>query len=195
MAKAENFSAKYFEGMSKTMQEVDHQEVDKMVNIILEAHQNNKQIFVFGNGGSASTASHFGCDLGKGAAVKGVRRLRIMSLNDNIAHFSAIANDLGYENVFLEQLKNLMNNGDVVIGITVSGNSENIIKAFEYAKEKKAFTVGWIGNKGGKLLKFCDAAVVVSSGDFGLVESLHMILEHLVAHCVRERLEQSVPHQ
>lgn len=184
-----SFSAKYFETMFKTMKEVDHESVAKVIGIIMDAHKKDKQVFVFGNGGSASTASHFACDLGKGAVVKGRRRLRIMSLNDNVPHFSAIANDMGYENVFLEQLKNLMNRSDVVIGITVSGNSPNIIKAFEYARKKKATRIGWIGNKGGKLLRLCDATIVVSSKNFGLVESLHMVLEHLISHSVREALE------
>lgn len=184
-----NFSAKYFDLMFKTMKEIDHESVAKVINMILGAHKKDKQVFVFGNGGSASTASHFACDLGKGAVVKGRRRLRVMSLNDNMAYFSAVANDMGYENVFLEQLKNLMNRGDVVIGISVSGNSLNILRAFEYARKKNGATVGWIGNKGGRLKRLCNAAIVVSSRDFGLVESLHMVLEHLISHSVKESLE------
>ena len=185
-----NFSAEYFESMTKTMGEIDHSAVARVIDIILDAYKSDSQVFVFGNGGSASTASHFACDLGKGASVKGQRRLRIMSLNDNMAHFSAIANDMGYENIFLEQLKNLLNRGDVVIGLSVSGNSPNILKAMRFARRKGATAVGWIGNAGGKLEALTDAAIVVSSRDFGLVESLHMILEHLIAHSVHEAIKR-----
>ena len=183
-------SADYFDDMARTMGEVDHRDVARVIDIIVGAYEKDRQVFVFGNGGSASTASHFACDLGKGAAVEGLRRFRIMSLNDNMAHFSAIANDMGYENIFVEQLKNLLNRGDVVIGISVSGNSPNILKAMRFAQRQGATTVGWIGNGGGKLRTLTDAAITVSSGDFGLVESLHMILEHLIAHSIREHVER-----
>lgn len=183
-------SADYFDDMARTMGEVDHRDVTRVIDIIVGAYEKDRQVFVFGNGGSASTASHFACDLGKGAAVEGLRRFRIMSLNDNMAHFSAIANDMGYENIFVEQLKNLLNRGDVVIGISVSGNSPNILKAMRFARRQGATTVGWIGNGGGKLRALTDAAITVSSGDFGLVESLHMILEHLIAHSIREHVER-----
>lgn len=178
--------------MIDLMKEVDHTSIARAIDTILAAHANDRQVFVFGNGGSASTASHFACDLGKGAVVEGRRRLRILSLNDNVSHFSAIANDMGYDNVFVEQLKNLMNPGDAVIGITVSGNSPNILKAFEYARSIGGTTVGWIGNGGGKLGTLCDTAIVSSSCDFGLVESLHMVLEHLIANAVRETLERQL---
>jgi D-sedoheptulose 7-phosphate isomerase len=104
-----------------------------------------------GNGGSASTASHFACDLGKGTIIEGKPRFRVISLNDNISLITALSNDCGYEEVFREQLMNLVNTGDIVIGITGSGNSPNVLKAMEYARSRGAVTIGFIGFDGGKL--------------------------------------------
>lgn len=165
-----------------------HEDLAEIVALIVEACRESKQVFIFGNGGSASTASHFACDLGKGAVVENRPRLRVQSLNDNMAIMTAISNDISYEMVFAEQLKNLLNPGDVVIGISASGNSPNVLRAFEYAREIGGRTIGLIGFGGGKMAPLSDVKVVVDSYDYGVVEGLHMVLEHLISQSVREKL-------
>jgi len=176
-----NFMEKYFDLQKESLNELITAELDRQVEILYDAWKQDKQVFLIGNGGSASTASHFACDLGKGAAIEGKRRFRIMSLNDNMAVFSAYANDNGYEHVFSEQLINVLNEGDVVIGITVSGNSPNILQAMEYAREVGAITLGWIGCNGGKLKDMVDSALILSSSNFGVVEGAHVVLHHAIA--------------
>lgn len=160
----------------------------EIVQILVQACHDGRQVFIFGNGGSASTASHFACDLGKGAALPGKRRLRVMSLNDNVALMTAISNDISYEMVFKEQLINVLNPGDVIIGISASGNSPNVVRAFEYAREVGATTIGLIGFGGGKMKGLSDQSVIIDSWDYGVVEGLHLVLEHLIAQGVRRQL-------
>ena len=176
-----DFMGKYFEWQKDSLDELLTAELDRQVKILYDAWKQDKQVFIIGNGGSASTASHFACDLGKGAAIEGKRRFRIMSLNDNMAVFSAYANDNGYESVFSEQLMNVLNPGDVLIGITVSGNSPNILRAVEYANKVGATTLGWIGFNGGKLKEIVDSALCLSSSNFGVVEGAHVVLHHAIA--------------
>ena len=160
----------------------------EIVQVLVQACHDGRQVFIFGNGGSASTASHFACDLGKGAALPDKRRLRVMSLNDNVALMTAISNDISYEMVFKEQLINVLNPGDVIIGISASGNSPNVVRAFEYAREVGASTIGLIGFGGGKMKALSDHSVIIDSWDYGVVEGLHLVLEHLIAQGVRRQL-------
>ena len=184
-----NFVSEYFRQQKESLDEMLNDELVRQVEVLFRAWKEDKQVFVFGNGGSASTASHFSCDLGKGAAIEGKRRFRIMSLNDNMAVFSAYANDNGYEHVFSEQLKNVLNPGDVVIGITASGNSPNILEAMEYARSVGAFTIGWIGFGGGKLKDLVDSHLTLSSRNYGIVEGAHVILHHAIAQHFMEVLK------
>lgn len=165
----------------------------EMAKMIDDARNKGRNIFVMGNGGSASTASHLAQDLNKAAWKPGTKRFRAIALNDNIPIMLAIANDDSYENVFVEQLKNFINEGDVVIGISGSGNSKNVLNAIEYANQHKGITIGWTGMGGGKLAKMAKLSIVVpdssiradpASLDGGLddrmqlSENFHVLLMH-----------------
>ncbi|MGH1490445.1 MAG: D-sedoheptulose-7-phosphate isomerase, partial [Acidimicrobiales bacterium] len=162
--------------------------VESIVDLIVDACNNRRQVFIFGNGGSASTASHFCCDLGKGQVVEGKPRLRVASLNDNMAWITAIANDISYDEIFKEQLVNFLEPEDVVIAISASGNSPSIISAMEYVNEVGAVGVGMIGFGGGKLANLCKESLIVDSYDYGVVEGLHLVLEHMIAQSVGKKL-------
>ncbi len=172
------------------MDSLSVEDIRQVIDRIMNAYDRDQQIFVIGNGGSASTASHFACDLGKGTIVQGQRRLRIMSLTDNVAVMTAWANDVSYDDMFVEQLKNLLNPGDLVIGISASGNSPNILKAIDYARSRKAMTVGLTGFGGGKLVAAADTCIVVDSDDYGPVEDIHLILDHIFRLWIHEELLQ-----
>src|SRR3972149_8977256 len=136
-----NISAKiedYLASLRQTLSELSKAEIQRLVDLILSARAADKQIFVFGNGGSAATASHFACDLGKGTIDREKRRFRVISLCDQIPMMTAWANDANYSDIFIEQLRNLLNEDDLVIGISRSGNSPNVLKALEYAKQRQA---------------------------------------------------------
>ena len=168
-------------------------EIAEMAKIIDTARNNGKQIFAMGNGGSASTASHLVQDLNKAANREGRKRFKAIALNDNIPIMLAIANDDSYENVFVEQLKNFLQSGDVVIGISGSGNSKNVLNAIEYANKNGGITIGWSGYGGGKLSKMVKLSIVVPDSsvranppvpDGGLddrmqtSENFHLVLTH-----------------
>jgi D-sedoheptulose 7-phosphate isomerase len=162
--------------------------VERVVEIIVAAHQQNQHVYILGNGGSASTASHFACDLSKATIVDGQPRLRVTSLTDNVALLTAWANDTSYENVFAEPLANLVNPGDVVIAISASGNSPNVLAAVRSARARGAVTVGLVGFSGGLLQDSVDAAVHVPSHHYGVVEDCHLVLEHGITESTRQAL-------
>ncbi len=162
--------------------------VERVVEILLDAYHRRQHVYVFGNGGSASTASHFACDLSKATIIAGRPRLRVTSLTDNVALLTAWANDTLYERVFAEQLANLLNPGDVVIAISASGNSANVLAAVEEARERGAVTVGLVGFTGGRLQEAVDLAVHVPSDSYGVVEDCHLVLEHAITESTRKAL-------
>src|SRR5712691_11575084 len=144
--------------------------VERVVGIILDAYDAGGHVFVVGNGGSAANASHFACDLSKATIVDRRARLRVTSLTDNIALLTAWANDTSYDRVFSEQLTNLLDPGDVVIAISASGNSPNVVSAVLAARLMRASTIALVGFAGGRLLEAVDAAIHVPSNDYGVVE-------------------------
>src|SRR3989338_5448665 len=150
----------YLNYFKKTLEYLDLKDLNDIINTLLKAYKEDKQIFIMGNGGSAVLASHFACDLGKGTLQNVYddkeKRFRVISLTDNIALMTAYSNDLDYEHVFSQQLKNLVNANDVVIGISASGNSKNVINAIHLAKKNKAITIGLLGFDGGKLRDLVD---------------------------------------
>ncbi len=178
----------YISHLQGVLERLTLPDVKASIDAIMEAYYADKQIFVIGNGGSASTASHIACDLGKGTSVPGKPRFRVISLTDNVATMTAWSNDVSYEDVFIEQLKNLVNPGDLVLGISASGNSENVIRAMRYASEIGCKTVGWSGFGGGTLAEICDINVVVDSNLYGPVEDVHLILNHILHSWIREEL-------
>ena len=160
---------------------------------LYRAYQDGKQVFVLGNGGSASTASHMAADLAKNTIGPNMRRFRILSLNDNMALLTALSNDLGYRRVFAEQLMNLIRPGDVLVAISGSGNSSNVVEAIEYARSQSAQVVGLLGFGGGLAAPLCDTAVIVDSSDYGVIEDAHLVLNHILVEYFRERLFRERP--
>ena len=181
--------SKYISELSDILRTMDKQVINDAVNLLWEAYEHNRQVFIFGNGGSASTASHMACDIGKGVVREGKRRFRVQSLCDNVATMTAWANDVSYETMFKDQLENLLNPGDVVIAISASGNSPNIIRAVEFAKEQGAIIMGMSGFSGGKLKQLSDVSLYFKVSDYGQVEDLHLMCEHIITQCIRERME------
>jgi D-sedoheptulose 7-phosphate isomerase len=155
-------------------------EIQRLVDLILSARAADKQICVFGNGGSAATASHFACDLGKGTIQRGKRRLRVISLCDQIPMMTAWVNDADYSDIFVEQLSNLLNEDDLVIGISSSGNSPNVLKALQHAKEQRAITVALTGFRGGQVRDIVDRCLIVPSTSVQIIEEVHLVLGHII---------------
>lgn len=184
--------SEYVAQLKRTLDRMPWERMEQIVDLLDAARLAGHQVFIFGNGGSASTASHMACDLGKNTVMPGTPRLRTLSLNDNMALFSALGNDYGYENVFVEQLHNLVDTGDVVIAISASGNSPNVIKAVTLAAERGATTVGFCGFNGGKLAKIVDLAVVAENDCIEQVEDIHVILEHMITSAMRQRIRAAV---
>ena len=160
--------------------------IDQTVGELQAARLEGRQVFIFGNGGSASTATHFVCDLAKNTKRKGIPHFRAIGLTDNMAEFSAYANDEGYDNVFLQPLTNLLELGDIAIGISASGNSENVIRAIEYAREMGSTTIGFTGFDGGKLAQVVDINLHVNCARCEQVEDLHLMFEHMIVKAIKE---------
>ncbi len=158
----------------------------QVVELIETARANGKRVFTFGNGGSAATASHFASDLSKGAISQGKPRIGAFALTDNVPLLSAWANDTAYESIFAEQLENLVETGDVAIGISGSGNSQNVLNGVKVAKSKGASTIGFIGFDGGKLKSLVDLAIIVPNHNMEQVEDIHLLLAHIITTCLRK---------
>ncbi len=169
----------YFAGLSALIGKLPWEEIEGFVGLLREARERGSCVFVFGNGGSATTASHFACDLGKGTVREGVPRFRVVTLHD-LATFSAYANDYGYETVFAEPLKSLARPGDVAVGISASGNSPNVLRAMEVAREMGLRTVGLTGYRGGKLRDLVELCIIVPSEDMQHIEDMHLAILHAV---------------
>ena len=170
----------YFSEVIRSIQNLPRQELLKVIDILRTARMEGKTVYVFGNGGSAATASHMVCDFGKNTRQPEKPSLKIVALNDNMATFSAYANDEGYERVFVEQLITLANPGDVALAISGSGNSPNVLLAVEAARQIGMVTVGLIGFEGGKLKDLVETCVIVPSDDIAAVEDVHMVIDHVI---------------
>jgi D-sedoheptulose 7-phosphate isomerase len=160
--------------------------VAELIEVFREAHQHDRQIFVFGNGGSASNSSHFITDLGKGASDKLPSRFRCLSLNDNISWITALGNDYAYEDVFLRQLQNFARPGDLVMTMSVSGNSPNLVKAIDWAVNNGMYTIALVGGKRGRLAQLAQKVIVIDSEHYGRVEDAHMGICHMVCYAFME---------
>ena len=171
----------YLSYLSELVLKLDHDEIVKVINLLLDARQTGNKIFFIGNGGSAATASHFANDLAIGTRTNS-NPFRVMSLTDNNAVITAIANDYGYENVFVKQLEALYSKGDLLVAISASGNSPNLLKAVNFVKKRNGLTIGLTGFDGGKLKKIVDYVIHVPTdkGEHGPVEDIHMIFDHIV---------------
>jgi D-sedoheptulose 7-phosphate isomerase len=183
----------YLERLTTTLNKIPTDRVEQLADLLYRAYADGKQVFTLGNGGSASTASHMAADLSKNTIGPNMRRFRIMSLNDNMSLVSALSNDLGYENMFAEQLQNLIHPGDVLIAISGSGNSPNVLRAIEYAQSRSAEVAALLGFNGGKAAELADLSVLVDSHDYGVVEDAHLIINHILVEYFRERLAAEHP--
>ena len=183
----------YLSRLRGTIDSLPADKLTRLGEMLFRAYDSEKQVFTLGNGGSASTASHIAADLAKNTIGPNMRRFRIASLNDNTAILTALANDLGYQNVFSEQLQNLIRPGDLLIAVSASGNSPNVIKAIRYAQSKSAEVVGLLGFDGGAAARLADLAIVVDSKDYGVVEDTHLIINHILVEYFRKRLAEDQP--
>lgn len=177
-----NFPEQYKADLLKTIDSIDLNKVSQVIDLFKYARSNARRIFVCGNGGSASTASHFACDIVKGASYNRNTRFRIMALTDQLPTLTAYANDVSYDAVFVEQLKNFAEPGDVVMGISGSGNSPNVLRAIEYANAINCRTVALTGRDGGKLGPMAQLNVQVPVPHMGRIEDAHMIVCHMIGY-------------
>ena len=187
MSYSSNNVRAYLDRLHAMLAAMDAESVVKAAGVLLDAYDRQRTVFICGNGGSASTASHMAADLGKNAVAAGKPRLRVISLNDNMAWFSSLANDLGYANVFVEQMENLLAPGDVLVTLSASGNSENVVRAAEFARARGGRVVALVGFTGGKLAAMADAVVHLRCDDYGPVEDGHLVLNHIFTEALRER--------
>lgn len=178
----------YLTQLQQTVANLSPNLIDQVVTLLLERVRWGSTVYIFGNGGSAATASHFACDLAKNTMVPNAPRFRAIALTDNISLISAWANDTAYENIFAAQLKPLVAAGDVVIGISCSGNSPNVLKAMAVAREHGAVTVAFTGDQGGSLKGMVDLCIQVPSPSIEQQEDVHLILEHCICATIREEL-------
>ena len=183
----------YLKRLEGAVQALPRERMNELGETLFRAYRNNKQVFLLGNGGSSSTSSHMAADLAKNTIGPNMKRFRIMSLNDNPAIITALANDLGYENVFSEQLTNLVQAGDLLIVVSASGNSPNVLKAMRYARTRSAEVVGLLGFDGGEAAELADLALIVPSNHYGVVEDVHLIINHILVDYFKARLAQARP--
>jgi len=181
-----NYPAEYKSELLKTLDSVDLNLVNQAIEWFKEARANGRQIFVCGNGGSASTASHFACDMVKGASYNRGQRFRIMALTDQLATITAYANDVSYDAVFVEQLRNFARQGDVVMALSGSGNSPNVIRALEYANSIGCRTIALTGRDGGKLAPLGQLSIQVKAPHMGRIEDAHMVVCHMIGYYFME---------
>ena len=186
------FNEHYLSEAKKIIDQLDTKKIEVAINMLLDANKNSKQVFIIGNGGSATTATHFANDLSKFCSVKGEKRFRAISLTDNISTITAWANDASYDKIFSEQLINLINKDDLLIVLSASGNSRNVIESVETAKLYGAKSLAFLGFDGGKIKGIADEYILVEYEDFGLVESTHLLLEHLIVSFIRKKLSGEI---
>lgn len=170
----------YLEHEIDTLKALDVNEINAALNLLLETFENGNTVFVFGNGGSSATASHFQNDFNKGVSEHTEKKFNFLCLNDNVATVMAVANDIGFEEVFRFQLIGHMRPGDVVMAISGSGNSKNVLNAVEYAKSQGAKVIGLTGFGGGKLKELSDVSLHVPVNSMQITEDIHMVFDHLM---------------
>jgi D-sedoheptulose 7-phosphate isomerase len=179
----------YFEELEGVVANLPHDSINRIAEELLKANESGRTVYLFGNGGSASLASHFACDLGKGTAYcNGGKRFRALALTDNIPTMTAWANDSSYEDIFAEQLRNFVQPQDIVFAISGSGNSKNILNALRVARGAGATTIGVTGFEGGEMKSLCDICVVVPSGNMQIIEDLHLSMAHSIFRIVSSRM-------
>ena len=176
------YAGAYLDYLASCFSSLDHEALARFVNLLLSSRESGAAVFFIGNGGSAATASHFANDISIGTRTCDDKPFRAISLTDNVAVMTALANDEGYDRMFVDQLKVQMRDGDSLVAISASGNSPNVIAAIEYARSRGATIVGLTGFDGGRLRELSDISLHVQTakGEYGPVEDIHMIFDHLV---------------
>jgi D-sedoheptulose 7-phosphate isomerase len=182
----ENFINQYIDGQVSALRSIPVDRVMGLVSLFRKALDDDRQIFVCGNGGSAANASHFVTDLGKGSSDKTYRRFRCLSLNDNVSWMTALGNDYDYSEVFSRQLMNVGKPGDLLMVISVSGSSPNLVKAVDWAKANGCVSIALVGGKKGRLAEISDHVVIVDDTHYGRVEDAHMGICHMIAYAFME---------
>jgi len=177
----------YISNLQQTMDRLSQPLISDVIHTLQRARMQGGQVFIMGNGGSASTASHFVCDLAKNTRYDGLPHFRAIGLADNMEIFSAYANDEGYENVFSQQLINLIKPGDIVIAISASGNSKNVLNAVDEARKYGVTTIGFTGFDGGRLGQMVDIHIHVQSNIIEHVEDIHLMLEHIIVRTIKDQ--------
>jgi D-sedoheptulose 7-phosphate isomerase len=196
-----SFIKNYLNELELITQRVSQADIQAVMDLLYEAWKDGKQVFIAGNGGSASTATHLACDLSKFTALEGKRRFRAICLNDNIPLVSALTNDLGWDSVYYEQLRNLMNPGDVLVVISVHGGSgadkagvwsKNILKAAKYIQDNGGKVIGLAGFDGGALKQESNACIVAPVNSTPQVEGFHVVLTHMLCDGLKQMITESV---
>lgn len=180
---------RYLNQQKAALDSIPHDAVSRLIARLRAALAEDRQIFVFGNGGSAANASHFATDLGKGSSDKLGKRFRVLSINDNVSWITALGNDYAYEDVYVRQLENYARPGDFVLVMSVSGNSPNLVKAIDWAKRHGVHTAALVGGKRGRLADLADEAIVIDSHHYGRVEDAHMAICHMLCYAFMEMPE------
>ena len=184
----------YFARLAKLIPGLPYDDIDAIAGVLLQAFGEDRTVFVFGNGGSAASASHAMVDMNKGTIAPGpVRRMKVIALTDNVPLLTAWANDASYEHVFSEQLKNFVRKGDVAFAVSASGNSPNVLLALKTARDHGAIAVGVAGYQGGKMKQLCDLCAVVPCDHVQMIEDMHHAILHSIFTMVRERLHSGRP--
>lgn len=183
----ETFVENYIAQNLTLLKSLDARAIARIIAEFEKARDTRKRIYAIGNGGSASTASHFVNDMGKGASIGRETRFKTIPLTDNVEWMTALSNDLCYEDVYVEQLKNFAEPGDVLLAISGSGNSENVLRAVRYANEVGCVTIGFTGFEGGKLRELVQHCVVIPSDHMGRIEDMHLILQHMICYYFMEQ--------
>ena len=189
-------AAAYFSILRQSAAGLAWDGVDLISRMLYRAYEQERTTYLFGNGGSASLASHFACDLTKGTCVdggNGQKRFRAVALTDNLAVLTAWANDSGYEDVFAEQLRGIVQTGDIAFAISCSGNSPNVLKALQVARDAGALTIGLGGFEGGSMKSMCDMSLIVTSDNMQIIEDLHLSVAHCLFTLVRNQIVSEAP--
>jgi len=198
--KSKDFVNEYLRELESITRCISIEDINSVIELLYNTWKKGRQVFLAGNGGSAPTATHFACDLAKFTSIEGKKRFRAISLVDNWPLVSALTNDLGWENVYIEQLRNLMREGDVFVVISVHGGSgadaaglwsQNLLKAAKFVKENGGKVIGLTGFDGGNLKQIADACIVVPVDSTPQVEGFHSVLSHLICVRLRELIEES----
>lgn len=188
----------YLADVKEIIDKISVDDIDKTIQILNEAREKGKKIFVVGNGGSASTATHFACDLNKYTSVNGKKRFKVFSLEDNTALMTALVNDEGWDSVYSYQLENLMDDGDYIIAISVHGGSgkdkaglwsQNLLRGVKMIKERGGKAIGIVGFDGGALKEIADACIVVPMDSTPQVEGFHLVLTHMICEIIKNELQ------